>query len=545
VKRTHPAEYSEILQIALIFFSAVSLGTLEFLKHAFPAPWVVLPDKTTVVLTVLIVQVAPALVLVALDRLIAARDVSGRWLRLFRTIVFSVALLLILRQLEVYWGPGQDIAHQVRSVSNPLMVALGIACLAAIVALTTFAHRGVTQFFYYMAPVAIATSAIIPFQIPTGDAASPESVREANTVEDKFLRDPVFVLVFDGLAYDGLVGESGRLNQESFPNFAALANDGIWFTNATSNHFWTNEAVPSIARPLTQLTDSFNLRLYSQFLQVEDSYQDGCGQKYTCRGVRYLTSRNRLFIAAEAALSTYDNLTPDFFDKVTRWPMGLVVNAMGVPFPSTDRLGFQLFTKKHFNAFLGDVGVKKAAGRAYLFHVTLPHHPYVFRPNGDASFSRLGDNARDESKVQTGFADLLVGRFIERLKEEGLYERSTVIVTSDHGYRHDTSPGDDYIPLHEAAHVPLIIHAPGLESAVSDVDYQHIDVGPTLVDILDLPPIDGSVGVSAFAAGRAVRDKLFYVGDRPFRYDPATGEWEAVDPKMAALGGASVPTPTP
>ena len=73
----------ELLQVALLIFSAVSLATLEFIKNVFPAidAWRV--SMATVVYMIILVQVLPTFVLLAADRLIAARDKSGKVLRAF------------------------------------------------------------------------------------------------------------------------------------------------------------------------------------------------------------------------------------------------------------------------------------------------------------------------------------------------------------------------------------------------------------------------------------------------------------------------------
>ncbi len=100
----------ELLQVALIIFSAVSLATIEFPKNAFPSTSLFLASKSTVVYMIVLVQVLPALALLGADRLIAARYGSGRRLRVFRSVLFAVALLLILRQLHLYWDPATDFA---------------------------------------------------------------------------------------------------------------------------------------------------------------------------------------------------------------------------------------------------------------------------------------------------------------------------------------------------------------------------------------------------------------------------------------------------
>ena len=73
--------------------------------------------------------------------------------------------------------------------------------------------------------------------------------------------------------------------------------------------------------------------------------------------------------------------------------------------------------------------------------------------------------------------------------------------------------------------LPLVIHAPGLDSRVSDVDYQHIDFGSTLRDVLGLPP-SGAKGVSAFSEERPQRDKVIIVDGRRYVYSEEDDSWQ-------------------
>jgi membrane-anchored protein YejM (alkaline phosphatase superfamily) len=74
--------------------------------------------------------------------------------------------------------------------------------------------------------------------------------------------------------------------------------------------------------------------------------------------------------------------------------------------------------------------------------------------------------------------------------------------------------------------VPLVIHAPGLSSQVSNVDYQHTDFGATLTDILGLPPLNCAEGVSAFSEEHPQRDKVVIVNNVTFVYNEEEDGWQ-------------------
>ncbi len=520
----------ELLQVALLIFSAVSLATLEFMRNVFPPTDGLLVTKTTVIYMIILVQGLPALVLLAADRLIAARDSSGRGLQIFRSLLFAVVLVLIMRQLQLYWDPVTDFTDSVRSNGVFLLVLLNLAILAAIVGLAIWLFRGLMLFFYYMSPVAIAMTVIVPFQMPTsGDINIPEVYGQEVTRETQSESQPaVFVLVFDELGYD-VLQKDGKLDAESFPNIAALAQDGVWFTNATSNYFWSKDSVPTIINPVMPLAEDFDIRLYAQYLFVEVRYFKDCGNTITCRGITYLTANDQLRGAGNLALRAFYEAIPRPVEAAISRPMGWLLDRIGWPYPTVEGGGGLTRSKRQFSVYLDDIKGREALGRIHVLHLLLPHRPFIFNGEGDAVSTPSPvwgeETFQERYREQVMFVDRLVGQLISKLKSEDIYDDSVIVVTGDHGPRPFTpspeSPPDEFTP-----HVPLVIRAPGLNSGVSDVDYQHVDFGPTLTDILGLPPLNDTEGVSAFSKERPQRDKLFRVEQLTFVYSEEDDSWQ-------------------
>ncbi len=119
-------------------------------------------------------------------------------------------------------------------------------------------------------------------------------------------------------------------------------------------------------------------------------------------------------------------------------------------------------------------------------------------------------------------ADHRVGALIEQLKQRGLYRRSLIIVTADHGERIYTpeNPGHAGWPDDRLTHIPLIIKLPGNEHAGTRIGsrVRHIDVVPTIYDYLGIDagyPVDGrsltpvlhgeDTGRVGYAAGKPYR----------------------------------------
>ena len=121
--------------------------------------------------------------------------------------------------------------------------------------------------------------------------------------------------------------------------------------------------------------------------------------------------------------------------------------------------------------------------RAFLFlHLYEPHKPY-------APPARFAEYAPYDGEIAC--TDEIIGTFVAYLKSHQLYDRSTIVLLSDHG----EGLGDHGEQEHglfvydEAIHVPLIIKQEGNAGAgrrVRDV-VQHIDVAPTILDLVKAP----------------------------------------------------------
>lgn len=121
--------------------------------------------------------------------------------------------------------------------------------------------------------------------------------------------------------------------------------------------------------------------------------------------------------------------------------------------------------------------------RAFLFlHLYEPHKPY-------APPDRFAGYAPYDGEI--AYADEIVGRLVRYLKSHQLYDRSTIVLLSDHG----EGLGDHGEQEHglflydEAIHVPLIIKQEsnaGAGRRIADLA-QLIDLVPTILDLVKAP----------------------------------------------------------
>ncbi len=130
--------------------------------------------------------------------------------------------------------------------------------------------------------------------------------------------------------------------------------------------------------------------------------------------------------------------------------------------------------------------------RVFLFlHLNEPHKPY-------APPERFSQYSPYDGEI--AHADEIVGRLIQYLKKHQLYDRSTIILLSDHG----EGLGDHGEQEHglfvydEAIRVPLIIKQEsnvGAGRRIPDL-VQHVDLVPTILDLVKAPVPDNLRGRS-------------------------------------------------
>jgi hypothetical protein len=534
----------------LIVFSAVTLGTSEFIINALTSEDVLPIAAGPLVIVILAVIVIPTALLFAVDRVLASGVGSEKGLRIFRTALFVASAALILRQIQLYYGSARQLSEALESAHPLILLGVMVLVLAAVTRFCVRAYRGVSLFFLYASPVAILLLAILPYRGSVSDPLPDYYINEVQRPAEAQSAPPVFVIVFDELSYDVLLRD-GEIDEDRFPNFAALAADSALFTNASTNYFHTTFALPSLIDQIKPLTDSFEMRMYLQYDYAERSYQADCGVVFTCRGVRRLSEQQSDQLVANLVLRTVYGPVPDLFGQALDRPAGLVVDSLRTSYPSADERGLHLFSKDHFDTFLGDIRVGESEGRIYLFHSMLPHYPFVFDETGNAHNSSANSFWADNSsfdavyqnyRQQVGFSDSLLGDFLDRLERESLYDDAVIVVTADHGMRPIQPVGSSAIDVdRRTAQVPLLIRAPNLEPRVLDVDYQHIDFGATLTDVLGMPAPSESSGISAFAGERPEREKVFYVDYRnrmywTYVYSEEEGAWEVRDVTEGPLG---------
>jgi len=154
---------------------------------------------------------------------------------------------------------------------------------------------------------------------------------------------------------------------------------------------------------------------------------------------------------------------------------------------------------------------KHASERFFLWvHYYDPH--YAYEPHSEVpSFG--GDRmALYDGEIR--FTDMHVGRLLDDLRAKGLYDKTVIVVTGDHG----EGFGEHGVELHgyhlyaAQTKVPIIIRVPGLPPHHAQTPAGHVDIMPTLVDLAGGQPNADMEGRSLVdvLAGAPDRDRAIY-----------------------------------
>jgi arylsulfatase A-like enzyme/uncharacterized membrane protein YbhN (UPF0104 family) len=351
--------------------------------------------------------------------------------------------------------------------------------------------------------------------IALGGRGSANAVHAGAELEDA--SGNVLFIVIDTLRADHLpmYGYPGG----STPNLDRFADDAIRFDQAFTNSSWTR---PSFASILTgRLPSSHGVMAKS------DALPDGLTTlAESLKGAGYATGG----FATNFNVAPYFNFHQGFDEYVFLEPEFV----LGADDASAKLLLMQFVRQRmeKFRAARGDV----LPGTAYQDAATVnaelngwidrqssapwflfvgymdPHDPYFTHPYDGSGYARAAHQHPDPSEApaltklydgEITYWDAEFGALVEGLKERGLYDDLTIVITSDHGeefndhggFWHGTTLYDEQV------HVPLLVKLPANRRGGTVVRHwvQSIDLMPTVLDELGVEVPEGVQGGNLFS----------------------------------------------
>lgn len=188
----------------------------------------------------------------------------------------------------------------------------------------------------------------------------------------------------------------------------------------------------------------------------------------------------------------------------------------------------------------------------FLFvHTYQVHYPYTPPPGYDALIPELPAEVAPPSDIppdrhpvlydrEIRYLDDLLRAFFTRIEDLGLDRDTLFVVTSDHGdefYEHDHLDHGGTV-FESVTHVPLLMRGPGVPAGRRvATPVGHIDLAPTILDLVDAAPAPDVSGVSL----RPLIEGPDAMQPRPL-YSDTRVEWTLH--RQAGGEMLSIPTPT-
>jgi choline-sulfatase len=142
------------------------------------------------------------------------------------------------------------------------------------------------------------------------------------------------------------------------------------------------------------------------------------------------------------------------------------------------------------------LGDPRNTGRQFFAwaHYMDPHDEY----NQHAESPVFGKKARDRYDSEIWYADHWIGKLLEFAEQQPWWKNTVVIVTADHGeafgehnmYKHAFELWENLV------RVPLLVAGGDIKPARIDLRRSHIDLAPTILDLMKVPPPSGFQGAS-------------------------------------------------
>ncbi|MEW6655236.1 MAG: LTA synthase family protein, partial [Bacteroidota bacterium] len=261
--------------------------------------------------------------------------------------------------------------------------------------------------------------------------------------------------------------------ESSAPFFDSLANKGTLFTNFLANGQRSIEAVPSI---LASLPAVFPSSIIGS--RVEINKIRGLGSILLEHG--YTTSFHH---GAASGSMGFDAFVPsagflNYYSKseFTNYADSLFDGAWGI------------FDEPFFLDAANKINQFNEPFCTVIFSLS-PHDPFKIPNNRKPLFDKYKNGTDFQAAMR--YSDFSIQKFFEFAEKQNWYKNTVFIITGDHTFY--TARND----IFSSFHIPLLIFDPAdLSRKRNSKVGTHVDILPTILDLLNIPTVHASMGRS-------------------------------------------------
>jgi Sulfatase len=466
-------------------------------------------DRGEILLLVALILVGPALLL-WLPEVVAslvARERGRRYLHLA-----ILAGLFALLALEA--GKKLTPLRGKRLALAALIVGIGVAALY---------HKwsGLKLWLRYLAPAPLVFALLFATTSPSAKLILPshqDNTAVAARVDPGKPLPPVVMVFFDEFPLNSLLDSKGQVDPAVFPSFAKFAGDATWYRNASGIAGFTPTAVPAMlsgryptrnlvgAAPVYQVYPDNLFTMFGHYYQLEVSETvtqlcppAQCGQTGSPTGFKDV-AKETAKLYKDIAAPTDKPVDPATIDQNPSG--GTTTTDTKDPRALFSNLGQDQAAR--FDKFLGQIKAGDPQPTLYFLHVLMPHAPWKRLPDGRIYGDPVGRPVtaaglwpdavtklnHERHLMQLAYTDTLVGKLLDRLKSQGLYDQALVLMTADHGSGFSATAKSRSLGGGDAptlVWVPVFIKPPHqTKGRVDDRNWEQVDLLPTVSDIVGL-----------------------------------------------------------
>lgn len=454
-------------------------------------------------------------------------------------------------------------------VGRPLalgwIVVVPVAVVVGSVAALAYARWApVGRFLTVVSPAVILFAALFLFGSQARQLIFPSARTQASERGPTRSDTPVMAVLFDELSLSSIITPDGGIDETRYPAFARLATRSTWYRDATTAGLRTDQAVPAILTgrrvPTRQVPSSFaypdnafSLMAQTHRVHVREFVTQLCPTELCPVAGEGERTTGLASLLTDAAIVYGHIVLPSDLAEVWLPPLGdrwagfsrdatSKPTSTGAKDPVSAWLRSAIDEREteHEGAVLDRFlrGVKRTTGKPLFswLHLQIPHPPWRYLPNGQTyetgtdtpgyrnfrwdADQYLANEVLQRSLLQTRFADKMLGRLLDHLEQEKVFEDTMLVVLSDHGATWERNATRRDVDGEQGAGligVPLFVKYPGQEKAeIDDENAETVDVLPTIADVAGVPLRWETHGTSLRSDNRR-HDKRVFDGDRERR----------------------------
>ncbi len=280
-------------------------------------------------------------------------------------------------------------------------------------------------------------------------------------------------------------------HRNTSPNIDQLASEGILFKNCFSQATWTLPSHASIF--LSQYVwrhkvDHRKKRLGNSFAPLAEILKDRNYTTFAFVGGGQVSAR----FGFHQGFEIYDDGVPgkhgdhgiaSYIDKLLSWLESVRNRKFFLFIHTYDVHGPYNSPPPYFDLYTSEYSEGKSLKTSKAIIGLLKIDASKFTPEEINYMIAVYDGG-------INYVDNLLGKIFAKLDQLDIDDNTIIIVTADHGeaFKEHGKLAHGHKPHIELVHVPLIIKGPGIpRNKIYENYVQHIDIVPTILEILNIP----------------------------------------------------------